>query len=116
MRVTEASGGYFIEMAELPARERRPGIHVRAAWMERMTLSQVTLQPNAAVPSHQHPAEQATIVMSGSLTMRIGAETRQVFAGDCYLIPGGVEHSGIAGPDGACLVDVFTPVREDYQD
>jgi hypothetical protein len=32
-----------------------------------------------------------------------------------YVLPGGVEHSAHAGPEGATVVDVFQPVREDYR-
>jgi quercetin dioxygenase-like cupin family protein len=110
----EASG-YFLDPARLPARERRPGIQVRAAWTENLTLSHVTLAPHAVIPPHEHPAEQASVVLSGSITMTIGEETRTLAAGGCYLIPGQVEHQGQAGPEGACLVDVFWPAREDYR-
>jgi len=33
-----------------------------------------------------------------------------------YVIPGGVEHSAFCGPEGAVVLDVFCPVREDYRD
>jgi hypothetical protein len=33
---------------------------------------------------------------------------------EAYVLPGGVEHSAHCGPDGALVLDVFTPVREDY--
>jgi hypothetical protein len=35
---------------------------------------------------------------------------------DAFLMPGGVEHSGTAGPGGATVLDVFVPVREDYRE
>ena len=31
-------------------------------------------------------------------------------------VPGGVEHSAYCGPDGALVLDVFTPVREEYRE
>jgi hypothetical protein len=33
-----------------------------------------------------------------------------------YVLPGGVEHGGTAGPAGATVLDVFVPVREDYRE
>jgi hypothetical protein len=35
---------------------------------------------------------------------------------DGYVIPGGVEHSAYCGPEGALVLDVFRPVREDYRE
>jgi hypothetical protein len=32
------------------------------------------------------------------------------------VIPGGVEHSAYCGPEGSLVLDVFTPVREDYRE
>ena len=34
---------------------------------------------------------------------------------DAYVIPGGVEHGARCGPEGATVIDVFQPVREDYK-
>ena len=33
-----------------------------------------------------------------------------------YVLPGGVEHSAYCGPEGALVLDVFRPVREDYRE
>jgi hypothetical protein len=35
---------------------------------------------------------------------------------DGYVLPGGVEHSAYCGPEGALVLDVFRPVREDYRE
>jgi hypothetical protein len=35
---------------------------------------------------------------------------------EAYVLPGGIEHSAYCGPDGALVLDVFTPVREDYRE
>jgi unsaturated pyranuronate lyase len=33
-----------------------------------------------------------------------------------YVLTGGVEHSAYCGPEGATVLDVFQPVREDYRE
>jgi hypothetical protein len=33
---------------------------------------------------------------------------------DGYVLPGGVVHSAYCGPQGATVLDIFCPVREDY--
>ena len=35
---------------------------------------------------------------------------------EAYVLPGGVEHSAYCGPEGALVLDVFNPVRDDYRD
>jgi len=32
------------------------------------------------------------------------------------VLPGGVEHAAYSGPEGALVLDVFRPVREDYRE
>ena len=33
-----------------------------------------------------------------------------------YVLPGGVEHSADCGPEGALVIDICQPVREDYRE
>ena len=35
---------------------------------------------------------------------------------DAVALPGGMEHSAVAGPEGAVMLDVFQPVREDFRE
>jgi len=47
------------------------------------------------------------------MQLTVGDEARTYRAGDSYYIPGDVPHSAVA-PEGAVVVDVFCPPREDY--
>lgn len=106
---------YFCDIENREAREVVPGIHIRTFWGEKMLLSVVDLDPGAELPLHSHPHEQSGTVISGSMTLTIAGETRQLQPGDAYIIPGGVEHSAIAGPLPTRVIDIFSPVREEYQ-
>jgi len=81
---------------------------------ERITLALVELEPNALVPEHHHPAEQLGLVIRGSVRFRIDDETRELGPGGTWRILSGHPHEVTAGPDGAVVVDVFTPVRGDW--
>jgi quercetin dioxygenase-like cupin family protein len=66
------------------------------------------------LPSHAHPHEQLTTVLSGELELTVGGEVRVLRAGMVAFIPGGVPHSARALT--ACeVMDVFHPVRDDYR-
>lgn len=91
------------------------GVMARAVEGERLTMAVVELDPNAVSPTHHHDNEQLGFVIAGSITMRIGTSERELFPGDTYTIPSHVSHDGTAGPDGATVVDVFAPVREDWK-
>ncbi len=62
-----------------------------------------------------HPHEQLGLILRGSLLMTIDEEQREIREHDGYLVPPGVSHGATAGPDGAVVLDVFAPVREDYR-
>ena len=91
------------------------GIVGRTFWGEKMLLSIVELEPNAVGPPHSHPHEQIGLVLEGELTFTIGEETRTLRPGDVNVVPGGVEHSVVAGDSPCKVVEVFSPVREEFK-
>lgn len=107
---------YIHDASEVSRRELAPGIVLRTMWGEKIMMSMVEIAPNAVLPPHSHPHEQAGMVLQGEFEFTIGGETTRVKQGDCYIIPGGVEH-GLTGSDGFSLaLDIFSPPREDYMD
>ena len=90
----------FIDVDAREPKELLPGVDLRTFWGDRMLLSHVTLKPGAEVPRHSHPHEQAGVVLSGSMEMTIGNETRTVGPGEMYIASGDEEHRVVAGPDG----------------
>jgi quercetin dioxygenase-like cupin family protein len=86
----------------------------RAVDGERITFAVVELDPGADVPEHSHEHEQLGIVLSGSVSFRIDAETRELRPGGTWCISSGTPHAVVAGPEGAVVIDVFAPVRGDW--
>ncbi len=62
---------------------------------------------------HQHPHEQSGYVISGKYRMTIGGQEYELTPGDSYAIPGNAMHS-FEVIEGGEVIDVFTPIREDY--
>ena len=62
---------------------------------------------------HSHPHTQITYVLSGVFEYTIGDESRIVKAGDSLLKAGGIVHGCVCLESGG-LLDVFTPMREDF--
>lgn len=91
------------------------GAVARAVKGERITFAVVDLEPDRVVPEHHHHNEQLGMVLKGAITMIIAGESRRLVAGDTYVIPGDVPHSAETGPEGASVIDVFNPPREDWE-
>ncbi|MBI3954073.1 MAG: cupin domain-containing protein [Chloroflexi bacterium] len=106
---------YFHDPEAREHKQLLPGVRIRTFWGDKVLLSLVDLAPDAEVPPHTHPHEQAGMVLEGEATMMVGDETRAVRAGDIYIVPGGAVHAVKNGASRARFLDIFSPVREEYK-
>jgi len=90
------------------------GILARRVEGREITFAIVELEPGAEVARHQHAQEQLGLVLQGTIHFRIGTEARNLRVGDTYEIPSDVAHEATAGPEGAVVIDVFSPIRADW--
>ena len=105
----------FIDIHSVQPMQLFPGCRIRTPYGQNLMLSYVEIDEGASVPPHHHPHEQAGMVLSGRLEFTIGDETRTVEAGAMFLIPPDTPHKVTnPGPGPALVLDVFSPVREDY--
>jgi quercetin dioxygenase-like cupin family protein len=106
---------FFDDVGAVASQRIWEGIAARVVHGERITMAVVELDPRSVVPEHRHENEQLGVVLSGSLVFRIGEEARELEAGALYRIPANMPHSVATGPRGAVVVDIFSPVRDDWQ-
>ncbi len=90
------------------------GVLARTVDGERLGFAVVELDPNTVVPEHRHENEQLGMVVRGTVTFRVGEETRDLGPGGTWAIPSNVPHEVHVGPEGAVVIDLFSPVREDW--
>jgi quercetin dioxygenase-like cupin family protein len=107
--------GTFDSVGEVRPYRIWGGAVARAVRGDRITFAVVDVEPNVLVPEHHHPNEQVGVVLRGAITMTVAGESRRLGVGDTYVIPGDVPHAAETGPDGATVVDVFDPPREDWE-
>lgn len=74
---------------------------------------EVSFETGATGPMHCHPHEQLTYVLSGIFQFTIGEETQIVRTGDTLYKRSGIVHGCVCLESGQ-LLDIFTPVREDF--
>jgi quercetin dioxygenase-like cupin family protein len=103
-----------VRFAELRPFELAPGISARPLFGEGAMINLIEFEPGATVPLHSHPHEQLGICLRGVQVLVIDGVEHAFGPMDGYVVPGGVEHSAHCGPEGATVIDVFQPVREDY--
>lgn len=112
-----ASGGFYNlhDMSQGIARELAEGITTRIFPGEQAMLSVVRLEPNTQGSIHSHPQEQWGVMLEGSATRIQGGEEFAVKEGDFWCTPGDVSHGIRAGAEGAVILDVFAPPRDEYR-
>jgi len=91
-------------------------VRARRVQGERITLAIVELAPNSVVPEHRHAAEQLGVVIRGLMRFTVDGETRDLGPGGTWRILADRPHDVVAGPEGAVVIDVFSPIRSDWDD
>jgi quercetin dioxygenase-like cupin family protein len=89
-------------------------VRARRVQGSQLTFAVVELGPDSVVPEHRHPNEQIGMVIKGRVRFAVGDELRDLGPGGTWRILGDVPHSVTAGPSGAVVIDVFSPIRSDW--
>lgn len=104
--VDDPAGGIARKLAEGITTTIFPG--------EKAMISVVRLEPNSEGTLHSHPEEQWGILLEGSATRFQDGASFEVTKGNIWRTPPNAEHTIRAGADGAVIIDVFAPIREEY--
>jgi quercetin dioxygenase-like cupin family protein len=105
----------FIRFDDVRPFELAPGVSGRPLFGEGAMLNLIEFEPGATVPLHSHPHEQLGLCLRGTQVLVVDGVEHPIGPMEGYVLPGGVEHSAHCGPEGALVLDVFQPVREDYR-
>lgn len=98
----------------IPREVLREGIVRQMIHGERLMICRLTIAAGTIVPAHSHPHEQFTIVEKGRVRYVLGDEQKIFGPGDVVLLPGGFWHGATMLDEDAVLIDVFSPIREDF--
>ncbi len=112
----EAPLANLVDLADAVPIQVWEGVVAGRVQSERLTLAVIELAPNAIVPEHRHQNEQCGLVIEGEVTFRIANEERVLGPGGTWRIVGDTPHSVVTGPNGAVVIDVFSPARDDWDD
>jgi len=63
---------------------------------------------------HSHPHEQMTYCLEGEFEFYVGEDIERIYQGDTIYIPSDVSHYCKVLTQKGKLLDVFTPIRDDF--
>jgi len=98
----------------MPVEHIAPGIERQMIYGDRLMICRLRFAPNIVTPAHDHPHEQMTIVEQGRVLFTIGDDQRTAQAGDVLHFPPGAWHGATMLDEEVVLIDIFSPIREDF--
>ena len=101
--------------SNIPAEQINPSISRQFITGDRVTVARFELKRGGIVPMHAHENEQVSFVLDGALKFKIDGREIIVRGGEVLQIPGTAPHE-VEVLEDTLVVDVFSPVRQDWID
>lgn len=83
------------------------------AYTDELMIVENSFEKGAVGSLHSHPHTQITYVLEGEFEFEINGVKKTVKKGDSMLKKDGIVHGCVCTQEGK-LLDVFTPMREDF--
>ncbi|MDC7220350.1 MAG: cupin domain-containing protein [Spirochaetales bacterium] len=110
------SSANFIESDKLEWEELGGGVSRKfLGWDNQIMMVKVKFEKGAEGAPHEHFHAQSTYCAEGKFEFMIGDEKKIIKAGDGVYFEPNVLHGAVCLEEGI-LIDVFSPVREDFLD
>jgi quercetin dioxygenase-like cupin family protein len=104
----------FIESVDIEWEQVATGVKRKImAYDDKLMLVKVAFETGGVGSLHHHYHSQITHVESGVFEIEIDAEKKILKQGDAFYIPPNIIHGAVCLEAGV-LIDVFSPMREDF--
>lgn len=91
-----------------------PGIKRQMVVGQNVMMVRFTFDPFLVTDEHTHPHEQMTLVIKGKVKFIIDGEVHILTAGDVLHFPPFNRHGATMLEEEVVLIDIFSPIREDF--
>ena len=99
---------------DVPVERVADGIERQMIVGARVMVCRLRFRPQLVTPTHSHPHEQVTLVEQGHVRFTIGGDTVVAQPGDVLHFAPGVVHGAATLDEEVVLIDIFSPIREDF--
>ena len=113
-RIALPGGTQHVNWSSIPIERPGEGIERQMVVGDRMMICRFRFAPYLATPEHSHPHEQMSIVVSGRVCFTIEGAERIAEPGDVLHFPSNFRHGATMMDEEVVLLDIFTPVRQDF--
>lgn len=98
----------------IPSESIAEGITRQMMWGDRVMICRLTFAPGVVTAVHSHPHEQIVLVERGRVRFTVEGRDYIASPGDIIHFRSGCEHGAAILDEGAVLIDIFSPVRDDF--
>jgi quercetin dioxygenase-like cupin family protein len=102
------------DWSTIPVERIAEGIERQMIWGDRVMVCRLRFSPHVVTLVHSHPHEQITIVERGRVRFMVAGAERVASAGDILHFPSELVHGATILDEEVVLIDIFSPVREDF--
>ena len=102
------------DWSRIPAERVAEGIERQIFYGDRVMVCRLVIAARTVTPVHSHPHEQITMVERGRVRYIIEGQERVLEQGDMLHLPSGIAHGATMLDDEVVLIDIFSPLREDF--
>jgi len=107
-------GAQFLNWENIPFERVGDGIERQMIVGEKLMICRLRFAPFVVTPEHDHPHEQMTIVEKGRVRFFIEGKEKIAEPGDVLHFPSNCWHGATMLDEEVVLIDIFTPIREDF--
>lgn len=98
----------------IPIETPEPGVERQMIVGQNVMVCRLRFIPHLKTTPHRHPHEQITFVERGRVRFIVGEEERTAEAGDVLHFPPNCWHGATMLEEEVILIDIFSPIREDF--
>lgn len=98
----------------IPVERISQGIDRQMIVGQNIMICRLRFDAFVVTPAHRHPHEQMTFVIQGKVKFTLDTEERIMSAGDILHFPSNHWHGATMLDEEVVLIDIFSPIREDF--
>src|SRR5436309_12243094 len=107
-------GAQHLNWSRIPVENPTEGIERQMVIGQNLMICRFRFAPMLVTREHAHPHEQMSLVVSGRVRFFVEGEERIASPGDVLHFPSNCLHGATMMDEEVVLIDIFTPVREDF--
>ena len=107
-------GAQHLNWSSIPIERPAAGIERQMVVGEHVMICRFRFAPLLVTPEHAHPHEQMSMVVSGRVRFFVEGAERLALPGDVLHFPSNCWHGATMMDEEVVLIDIFTPLREDF--